>query len=40
MVKKFNYSTPDIYWEEKSVQSILCESTESEDYVVIEDFEW
>jgi hypothetical protein len=40
MVTKQHYSTPDLYWEERAVASILCESTENEDYVVIDDFEW
>ena len=38
--KQMRYSAPDIYWEEMSVNSVLCESGDAPNYEPITDFNW
>lgn len=40
MLNKKSYLAPDIEFEPMSLQSVICESGDTEDYNVIDDFVW
>ena len=40
MLNKKSYLAPEIDFEPMSLQSVICESGDTEDYTVIENFEW